>query len=61
VELARGDGSILSSQTRDKLEQTAAITGLDFARFTKSMLLAQGGFAAFCKPMPMSAPACWKS
>ncbi|MPT04022.1 MAG: chromosome segregation protein SMC [Delftia sp.] len=47
VELARGDGSILSSQTRDKLEQTAAITGLDFQRFTKSMLLAQGGFAAF--------------
>src|SRR5256885_1320053 len=47
VELARGDGSILSSQTRDKLEQTAAITGLDFERFTKSMLLAQGGFAAF--------------
>lgn len=47
VELARGDGSILSSQTRDKLEQTAAITGLDFDRFTKSMLLAQGGFAAF--------------
>jgi exonuclease SbcC len=37
-------------------EQIAAITGLDFARFTKSMLLAQGGFAAFCKPMPMSAP-----
>ena len=47
VELARGDGTILSSQTRDKLDQVAAITGLDFARFTKSMLLAQGGFAAF--------------
>ena len=47
VELARGDGTILCSQSRDKLEQIAAITGLDFARFTKSMLLAQGGFAAF--------------
>ncbi len=47
VELARGDGTILSSQSKDKLEQVAAITGLDFARFTKSMLLAQGGFAAF--------------
>ncbi|MDR0225154.1 MAG: AAA family ATPase [Burkholderiaceae bacterium] len=47
VELARGDGTILSSQTKDKLERVASITGLDFARFTKSMLLAQGGFAAF--------------
>jgi len=47
VELAAGDGSILSSQTKDKLKQTMAITGLDFGRFTKSMLLAQGGFAAF--------------
>lgn len=47
VELARGDGTILSSQSNDKLRQTTEITGLDFARFTKSMLLAQGGFAAF--------------
>lgn len=47
VELARGDGTILSSHSNDKLKQTAEITGLDFARFTKSMLLAQGGFAAF--------------
>ncbi|MBV5293315.1 MAG: AAA family ATPase [Curvibacter lanceolatus] len=47
VELALGDGSILSSQSKDKLQRIEAITGLDFARFTKSMLLAQGGFAAF--------------
>jgi DNA repair protein SbcC/Rad50 len=47
VELARGDGAILSSQSNDKLKQTTEITGLDFARFTRSMLLAQGGFAAF--------------
>ncbi|RFU48306.1 AAA family ATPase [Paraburkholderia sp. DHOC27] len=47
VELARGDGTILSSQSSDKLKQVAQITGLDFARFTRSMLLAQGGFAAF--------------
>ncbi|MDD0810083.1 AAA family ATPase [Curvibacter sp. RS43] len=47
VELAKGDGSILSNQSQDKLKQIEAITGLDFARFTKSMLLAQGGFAAF--------------
>ncbi|MCW3478592.1 AAA family ATPase [Neisseriaceae bacterium JH1-16] len=47
VELAEGDGTILTSQINDKLHRVEAITGLDFARFTKSMLLAQGGFAAF--------------
>ena len=48
VELARVvDGQILASHSADKLRQMAQITGLDFARFTKSMLLAQGGFAAF--------------
>ncbi len=51
VELAavdgNGEGSILSTQTNDKLKRIADITGLDFLRFTKSMLLAQGGFAAF--------------
>ncbi len=47
VELASGDGTIISSQTNDKLKRIADITGLDFPRFTKSMLLAQGGFAAF--------------
>ena len=44
---ANGDGIILSTQSNDKLKRIAEITGLDFARFTKSMLLAQGGFAAF--------------
>ena len=47
VELATRDGQILSNQIQDKRQRVAAITGLDFARFTKSMLLAQGGFAAF--------------
>ncbi|MDE2421658.1 MAG: AAA family ATPase [Gammaproteobacteria bacterium] len=47
VELADGNGDILASQTNDKLKQIEEITGLDFARFTKSMMLAQGGFAAF--------------
>jgi exonuclease SbcC len=47
VELARSDGTIIASQTKDKLKQVMAITGLDFKRFTKSILLAQGGFAAF--------------
>jgi len=44
---ANGDGSILSTQANNKLKRIAEITGLDFPRFTKSMLLAQGGFAAF--------------
>ncbi|WP_371325348.1 AAA family ATPase [Dechloromonas sp. ZY10] len=47
VELCTGKGEIITSQSKEKLEQIARITGLDFPRFTKSMLLAQGGFAAF--------------
>ena len=47
VDRASGTGTILSSQSHDKLRRIADITGLDFPRFTKSMLLAQGGFAAF--------------
>jgi len=38
---------ILADKVRDKLDCIAEITGLDFGRFTKSMLLAQGGFSAF--------------
>ncbi len=44
VELARDDGTILASQIKEKLSQVVAVTGLDFNRFTKSILLAQGGF-----------------
>lgn len=48
VELARcDDGKILAEKVKDKLEITAALTGLDFERFTKSMMLSQGQFAAF--------------
>lgn len=48
VELALCDsGKILADKVRDKLEMVAAITGLDFGRFTKSMMLSQGQFAAF--------------
>jgi len=47
VELAKGDGTILSDKISEKLKITEQLTGLDFDRFTKSMLLAQGGFAAF--------------
>ncbi len=47
TELAKLDGTILAEKTSDKLRLITDITGLDFGRFTKSMLLAQGGFAAF--------------
>lgn len=47
VELARLDGTIVTEKIQDKLRETERITGLDFGRFTKSMMLAQGGFAAF--------------
>lgn len=47
TELATLDGRILADKTSDKLRLITQITGLDFGRFTKSMLLAQGGFAAF--------------
>ena len=48
VELAELDsGKIIASQVKQKTELTEAITGLDFARFTKSMMLSQGQFAAF--------------
>ncbi|WP_213997638.1 exonuclease subunit SbcC [Arsukibacterium sp.] len=47
VELARLDGTILAEKINEKLKLITELTGLDFARFTKSMLLAQGSFAAF--------------
>jgi exonuclease SbcC len=48
VELVRiEDGKILASQVKKMASLIEAITGLDFARFTKSMMLSQGQFAAF--------------
>ncbi|MCO7227464.1 AAA family ATPase [Pleionea sp. CnH1-48] len=47
VELALDDGTIIAEKISDKLAKIKEITGLDFSRFTKSMLLAQGSFAAF--------------
>lgn len=38
---------IIADKVNDCKRHIARITGLDFGRFTKSMLLAQGGFAAF--------------
>lgn len=48
VELVRiEDGKILASQVKKMALLIEEITGLDFARFTKSMMLSQGQFAAF--------------
>lgn len=46
------DGEILTSKLDAKLKQIEAITGLDFVRFTTSMMLAQGQFAAFLQAKP---------
>ena len=45
-------GEILGSKIRDVAERIEAATGMDFDRFTRSMLLAQGGFAAFLQAGP---------
>jgi len=47
VELCLASGDVLTTKVNEKLSLMASITGLDFSRFTKSMLLAQGGFSAF--------------
>ncbi|MCE7576322.1 AAA family ATPase [Aliivibrio fischeri] len=48
VELAEVDSEkVLATQIKKKDELINTITGLDFSRFTKSMMLSQGQFAAF--------------
>ncbi|MGF1843852.1 exonuclease [Vibrio clamense] len=48
VELSEVEsGKVLANQIKKKTELVETITGLDFARFTKSMMLSQGQFAAF--------------
>lgn len=41
------NNQILANKLTDVRSQIATITGLDFGRFTKSMMLSQGDFAAF--------------
>ncbi len=45
-------GQILESKKRDVASAIESRTGMDFDRFTRSMLLAQGGFAAFLQAAP---------
>ena len=45
-------GEIFESGIRGVADQIESATGMDFDRFTRSMLLAQGGFAAFLQAAP---------
>lgn len=47
AELATLDGKIIAEKLSTVRQEIAQITGLDFSRFTKSMMLSQGQFAAF--------------
>lgn len=52
-EIANADsGEIFESKIRGVADQIESATGMDFDRFTRSMLLAQGGFAAFLQAAP---------
>jgi DNA repair protein SbcC/Rad50 len=42
-------GQIIDNQIRTVAQRIEQTTGMDFERFTQSMMLAQGGFAAFLK------------
>ncbi|MBC54635.1 MAG: chromosome segregation protein SMC [Gammaproteobacteria bacterium] len=49
-EIAEADGNkIIDSKFATVDKRIVEITGMDFGRFTQSMLLAQGGFAAFLR------------
>ncbi|MDR2209673.1 MAG: AAA family ATPase [Azoarcus sp.] len=52
-EIANADsGEIFESRIRGVADQIESATGMDFDRFTRSMLLAQGDFAAFLQAVP---------
>ncbi|WP_312140210.1 AAA family ATPase [Pantoea septica] len=53
VELARCiDDKIFADKVNDKLKLIESLSGLDFERFTRSMMLSQGQFAAFLNAKP---------
>jgi exonuclease SbcC len=52
-EIADADaGTLLETKMRSVPRKIEEVTGMDFDRFTRSMLLAQGGFAAFLQAVP---------
>jgi len=52
AELAKLDGTIVSDKLRTVRSDISELTGLNFSRFTKSMMLSQGEFAAFLNARP---------
>ncbi|KGJ92878.1 AAA family ATPase [Colwellia psychrerythraea] len=52
AELAKLDGTIVSDKLRTVRSDISELTGLNFSRFTKSMMLSQGEFAAFLTSEP---------
>ncbi len=49
MKLFKENGEIIESGISNVTKKVEEITGLDFSRFTRSILLAQGGFDAFLK------------
>ncbi len=47
-----GTGKILETKIKETAMRVEAVTGMDFERFTRSMLLAQGDFAVFLEAAP---------
>lgn len=45
--LNHAEAQILAEKSQEKLQKIEAISGLDYERFTRSIILAQGDFAAF--------------
>ena len=52
AELAKLDGTIVSDKLKMVRSDISDLTGLNFSRFTKSMMLSQGEFAAFLNAPP---------
>jgi exonuclease SbcC len=46
-EIASGEAEVIATKVSDIRTEIAQLTGLDFSRFRKSMMLSQGEFAAF--------------
>jgi len=51
-ELSDAAGTLIQTKLQETLAAVEELTGMDFDRFTRSMLLAQGGFAAFLQAEP---------
>ncbi len=52
-EMADADtGKVITTKIKEVAAKVREVTGMDFHQFTRSMLLAQGGFAAFLEAKP---------